>query len=95
MLPPEKPKVEGAVPLANVRDVIAARQKRSRTAKAPVEPVKPDPNKRLDASEVMQIKRQLKAGVRQKDIALEFGVTAATISQIKRGKTWAHLKVRD
>lgn len=48
-------------------------------------------NQRLDDAKVLLIIEKCKAGVPIKDIALEFGVSDATITMISRGKRWKHL----
>lgn len=45
----------------------------------------------LVESDVQEIKRLLAHGERQTDIAARFGVTQANISEIARGRTWAHV----
>jgi len=49
-------------------------------------------NIKVDATEVRKIKLMLKRGLRQVDIAREFGVSKGVIGHIKRGTTWAHVK---
>lgn len=43
---------------------------------------------KLTAEDVAIIKQSLLAGAKQKDLALKFGVTLATINKIKMGKNW-------
>lgn len=47
---------------------------------------------KLTDSIVKDIKQQLKAGKYPVDIAVQYGVTQATISYIKLGKTWKHVE---
>lgn len=46
---------------------------------------------KLTESDVVEIRKRLKAGDRQKDIARDFGVSTCPISQIKRGIIWKHV----
>ena len=48
----------------------------------------------LTVKDVLQIKKYLAAGVHQRDIAEEYGVKQPSISDINRGKTWAHVQVQ-
>lgn len=45
-------------------------------------------NARLDHAKAAEIRRRLAAGELGKDLAVEFGVHKATVSDIKRGKIW-------
>ncbi len=47
---------------------------------------------KLTESDVRQIRELSKAGKSQRDIGRQFGVTQENISQIVRGKSWAHIK---
>jgi hypothetical protein len=49
------------------------------------------PLAKLTETDVRSIRRLLKAGWPQKDIAKIFGVTRYAITDIKRGKSWSHL----
>jgi len=52
------------------------------------------PNSILITQDVIQIKLLLEEGkLNQKEISDIFGVSLYTISDIKRGKTWAHIKI--
>jgi hypothetical protein len=46
---------------------------------------------KLTEAQVIEIKRRISNGQYLSIIAKQFGVTASTISYIKRGKLWAHL----
>lgn len=46
---------------------------------------------KLMEKDVIEIKRMLNNGKRGKDIAVKYGVTAAAIHLIKKGKNWAYL----
>lgn len=46
---------------------------------------------RMTDERVRETRRLSAAGVRQKDIAEQFGVVPETISHILRGKTWTHV----
>ena len=46
---------------------------------------------KLTESDVRTIRALLRRGVMQKSIAVMFGVTDPTISNIKSGKTWSHV----
>jgi DNA-binding transcriptional regulator YiaG len=48
-----------------------------------------NPNARLKASEVTDIRRRYKPGISQQTLAREFGVTQVAISLILRRRTWA------
>lgn len=50
------------------------------------------PLAKLTECDVLEIRRLLKNGVVQKDIAIQFCVTQSQISQIKLRKSWSHLK---
>lgn len=43
---------------------------------------------KLTWPEALEIRRRAAAGERQKDLAVEFGVTAQTINDIHRGRAW-------
>jgi hypothetical protein len=49
------------------------------------------PQARLTEQQVFAIRACLKIGERGSDIAVRFGVSPMTISDIKRGRSWAHL----
>ena len=48
-------------------------------------------NARLDEAKVSQVKARLAAGEHHATIAADYGVHRATISQIARGHSWAHV----
>ena len=48
-------------------------------------------NSKLLSSQVVDIKKQLLQGVRQSDIARQYGVNQTLISAIKTGKIWTHI----
>lgn len=50
------------------------------------------PNAKLTAADVIEIRRRLATGESQSSIAKAFGVARVTISGIKLGKRWSHLK---
>lgn len=47
---------------------------------------------KLKESEVFEIKKMIQSGMKNKDIAKIFKIDPSTISYIKTGKTWQHLK---
>ncbi|MEL6237055.1 MAG: HNH endonuclease, partial [Pseudomonadota bacterium] len=47
---------------------------------------------RLNAEQVLAIREAAKRGVRQGDIAVHFGISQPTVSDIVRGKRWRHLQ---
>ena len=49
-------------------------------------------NSKLHESIIPTIRALLKRGVKPKEIAEMFGVSVSTISNVKRGKIWAHVK---
>lgn len=51
-----------------------------------------NPNASLDENEVVQIKAIIRCGISQDRIAKLFDVSQATISRIKRGVRWPHVK---
>ena len=50
-------------------------------------------NAKLDDDKVHQIKLLLEQGIKGVIIAKQFDITKYTISDIKRGKTWKHVKI--
>jgi hypothetical protein len=52
-------------------------------------------NSRLTSADVREIRRQIATGRLLRDISVEFGVTGALISKIKRNQVWAHLPVEE
>jgi hypothetical protein len=46
---------------------------------------------KLNESTVQVIRERLACGIRQVDIAREFGVTVTIVNSIHRGRTWAHV----
>ena len=51
------------------------------------------PNSKLKKDDVIEIRVDLNEGIlTQREIGLKFGVHQITISQIKTGKTWKHIK---
>lgn len=51
-----------------------------------------NPGSRLTETDIPRIRQMISAGMTNIDIGEEFGVHHATISLIRRGKTWAHTK---
>lgn len=49
-------------------------------------------NAKLNEALVVDIRRRIRAGERQKDIAKELGVNHATLSTANSGRTWAHVQ---
>lgn len=47
---------------------------------------------KLTSKQVVNIKKLLKQGVTQKEIAKKYPVTQVSIHKIKHGKTWTHIK---
>lgn len=47
----------------------------------------------LTAKDVVEIKKLLRDGVVGKDIASKFGISRQSITQIKTGRQWSHIKV--
>lgn len=63
-----------------------------------VQPVQSGPGEMSGAAKlcnekVRVIKRRLKAGHRQSDIAQDYGVAKGTIGFIARGETWSHITI--
>lgn len=48
---------------------------------------------KLDELKVKEIKRRLLEGEKQSKLAREFGVTFMTISLIRQGKNWSHVRI--
>lgn len=71
-------------PVKNSQDMV----ERGRSLKGERNPVS-----KLENSEVIEIKKQLKQGISQRKIAKEFNVNQVTISRIKRGISWEHIKI--
>lgn len=46
---------------------------------------------RLKEDEIVEIKKMLKLGIKQKEIAQQFGVNKGTISAINMKKSWSHI----
>lgn len=46
---------------------------------------------KLDESAVCRLKRRLLDGAKQKDVAEEFGVSAQTVCDISKGRSWTHV----
>ena len=51
------------------------------------------PNSKLNEQQVLEIKKRLLNGEKQKSIGNDFGVPQQTISDIKNGRSWRHLNV--
>jgi len=49
------------------------------------------PNTKLTASDVREIRAQLRAGLTNRAIATRFGIDPSYVSKIRTGKTWSHL----
>ena len=49
-------------------------------------------NHKLNNEKVAEIKKLLRIGVKQRDIAAQFGVSHNAIGYINRGKTWAYIQ---
>lgn len=47
---------------------------------------------KINEASVLEIRRMLESGIKQKEIAEKFGVDQTLVSQIKRRKIWAHLE---
>lgn len=47
---------------------------------------------KLSERKVMRILAELKAGLKQRDIASRYGISTYTVSLIKKGEAWAHVK---
>lgn len=52
-------------------------------------------NAKLRDADVIEIRKQLHAGVRVSRLAWRFGVAVSRVSMIKTGKTWKHLLTED
>ena len=50
-------------------------------------------NAKLNRNQVIQIKKMLKRGDRQKDIALKYKISEMQISRIARGQSWDYIKI--
>jgi hypothetical protein len=48
-------------------------------------------NHKLTESDVVEIRRMLMSGMKNRDIAASFNVTEFTISDVKRRKSWKHV----
>ena len=68
----------------NIRDATA----KGRMKALPVCSGENNPNSKLTASDVQEIRRRRKAGEKLAALATAFGVTESTISLIINGKTW-------
>ena len=55
-------------------------------------PGESNPNAKLTASAVRDIRAQLSRGVSRRQIADSYGVTTYCIKQIHYGKSWRHVK---
>lgn len=51
-----------------------------------------NPHSRLNDDNIRDIRRMIRDGVYQHDIAIKYNVARVTISQIHTGKRWAHVK---
>lgn len=51
------------------------------------------PNSRLTEADVLEIKRLLASGWKIADVADRFGVGKTTISNIKNGLIWSHVRL--
>ena len=72
----------------NVRDAIAKGR-----AHAPIAPLtrgERNPSSKLCASDVQDIRRRASLGETQRQIAVDFGVSQSTVSDIVCGRTWCH-----
>ena len=49
-------------------------------------------NKKLDEATAQTILNRVAQGEKQKNLAIEFGVTPSTISNLVAGKSWPHLR---
>lgn len=49
----------------------------------------------LNEVKVKEIMRRYRAGERQKDLALEFGVNKSTLQALFKGKTWKHVNFEE
>lgn len=67
-------------------------------------PVRPNPNRAkgerigtsvLVASEVVEIRRLYKLGVKRDVLAKEFGISKANVTSILSGRTWGHVSKED
>lgn len=47
----------------------------------------------LSTDDVIEIKKRISNGERNKEIAKDFGVYPSTISKIRVGKTWKHIEI--
>lgn len=70
----------------NMRDMYAKGRQR-------FNPVKGQDNRasKLTEAQVVYIKQQLKLGVKQRTLAIQFNVSDAAIHYIKTGEVWAHI----
>lgn len=50
-----------------------------------------NPQSRLTANEVIEIRQQYKSGITQVKLARHYGVTVGAISKIVNRKTWRHI----
>lgn len=52
------------------------------------------PKSKLSKSDVIEILNLIENGTSQNAIATKFGVSNSTISAIRKGKTWTHLRIK-
>ncbi len=52
------------------------------------------PSAILDKKKVRQIKRMLKSGTKQTELADKYGVSPSTITAIKKGRAWANIEIK-
>ncbi|MDI6840449.1 MAG: hypothetical protein QMD71_06360 [bacterium] len=52
-------------------------------------------NRKMSEKEVKMIKLMLEVGCKNSYVAREFGISPGAVSDIKHGKTWAHVKLED
>ena len=72
------------------QDNIDDRGSRNRTSR---QPGTNNPAAVLNDDKVMEIRRLVSSGKRQKDVGDQFGVAQGHVSEIVRGKIWSHLPI--
>jgi hypothetical protein len=50
-------------------------------------------NAKIDDADVLELRRMRAAGVKLKDLAVQFNICVATASLVARGRTWSHVAV--
>jgi len=51
------------------------------------------PTAKLNEKKVLEIKKMLRDGAKQRDVAEAFGVAPSTINRIVQGLSWSHVRL--